>query len=57
MKTEGPYTMASDPNQDIKKSTVEVRQGTNRPKMIYVLGASVVLIIVVFAIIWAMQSH
>ena len=47
--------MASDPNQTIRKTPIEASQGTSRPKMIYVLGASVVLIVVVFAIIWSMQ--
>ena len=47
--------MASDPNQDIRKNPVEAKQGTDRPKMIYVLGASVVLILVVFIVIWSMQ--
>ena len=45
--------MASDPNQDIRKNQVEARQGTNRPGVIYVLIASVILIIVAFAIVWA----
>ena len=45
--------MASDPNQEIVKDTVPARQGTTKPKLIYVLGASVVLIVVVFAIVWA----
>ncbi len=40
--------MASDPNADISKNPVEARQGTNRPKVIYVLVASVILIIVAF---------
>ncbi len=42
--------MASDPNADISKNQVEARQGTNRPKVIYVLVASVVLIIVAFVV-------
>ncbi len=40
--------MASDPNADITKNQVSAKQGTNRPKVIYVLVASVVLIIVAF---------
>ena len=47
--------MASDPNANIEMSPVEAKQGTNRPKMVYVLAASVVLIVVVFAIIWSTQ--
>ena len=40
--------MASDPNADFTKTQVSAKQGTNRPKVIYVLVASVVLIIVAF---------
>lgn len=43
--------MASDPNEDIELNKVEARQGTSRPHLIYVLGAALVLIIVVFAIV------
>lgn len=43
--------MVSDPNEAIQKSAVEVRQGTSRPKMIYVLAASVVLVLIVFGAI------
>lgn len=42
--------MASDPNAKIRKNPVESRQGTNRPKVIYVLVASVILVIVAFFI-------
>lgn len=49
--------MASDPNADVQKNTVEARQGTTKPGLIYVLIGGVVLIIAVFAVIWAMQGH
>ena len=42
--------MVSDPNADITKTQVQAKQGTNRPKVIYVLVASVVLIIVAFLV-------
>ncbi len=42
--------MASDPNAEITKNPVSARQGTTRPKVIYVLAASVVLIIVAFIV-------
>ena len=45
--------MSSDPNQDISKNQVEAKQGSNRPGVIYVLIASVILVIVAFAIVWA----
>ncbi len=44
--------MVSDPNADIKRNQVEAKQGTNRPKMIYVLVASVALIVVGFVVVW-----
>jgi hypothetical protein len=44
--------MVSDPNADIQRNQVEARQGTNRPKLIYVLIAGVVLVIVAFAAVW-----
>lgn len=44
--------MASDPNAEITKNTVSARQGTTRPKVIYVLVASVVLVIVAFIVAW-----
>jgi hypothetical protein len=44
--------MASDPNQKIVKNEVQARQGSTRPKVIYVLVASVVLIIVAFGLVW-----
>ncbi len=45
--------MASDPNEMIEKNEVQARQGTRKPNLVYVLGASVVLIIVAFGLIWA----
>ena len=48
--------MASDPNADISKNQVEARQGTNRPKVIYVLVASVILIIVAFFVAWLIAA-
>ena len=44
--------MASDPNEKIERNTVEARQGTSRPGLIYVLGAGLVLVIVAFVIVW-----
>ncbi len=44
--------MVSDPNADIQRNQVEARQGTNRPKVIYVLVASVALIVVGFIVVW-----
>lgn len=49
--------MASDPNEKIERRTVEARQGSSRPGVIYVLIGGVVLVLVVFAIIWSMQGH
>ena len=43
--------MASDPNQDITLNKVEARQGTNRPRLIYVLVAGVALVIVAFIVV------
>ena len=42
--------MASDPNEDITLNKVEARQGSNRPKVIYVLVAGVVLVILAFVV-------
>ena len=47
--------MASDPNQKIVKNEVQARQGSRKPNLIYVLVASVVLIIVAFGLIWVFQ--
>ena len=44
--------MVSDPNADIQRNQVQARQGTNRPKVIYVLVASVALIVVGFVVVW-----
>lgn len=48
--------MASDPNADISKNQVSARQGTNRPKVIYVLVASVALVIVLFIVAWLVST-
>ena len=42
--------MVSDPNEKIVVSKVDARQGTNRPKVIYVLIASIVLIVLAFVL-------
>ena len=44
--------MASDPNADIQRNPVQAKQGTNRPRVIYVLAASVALIVVGFVVVW-----
>ncbi len=44
--------MASDPNADIELNAVQARQGTRKPNLIYVLVASVALIIIAFAGVW-----
>lgn len=50
--------MAADSNTDRKvRNEVEATGGTKRPGLIYVLGASVVLVLVAFAVVWAFQSH
>ena len=49
--------MTSDPNADITRNKVEARQGTNRPKMIYVLIASVALIVVAFLVASMFYQH
>ena len=49
--------MASDPNDDIERNTVEARQGTTRPKVIYVLIAGCALVVVLFGITWLFQGH
>ncbi len=48
--------MASDPNADIQRNQVQAKQGTNRPKMIYVLVASVVLVVVLFIVAWLVST-
>ena len=40
--------MASDPNADIQKHPVDARQGTDKPKLIYVLVGGVILVILAF---------
>ena len=50
-------TMASDPNADITRNKVEARQGTNRPKVIYVLVASVALVVVAFVVASLFYQH
>ena len=42
--------MASDPNEKIVLNKVDARQGTNRPKVIYVLIAGVILVVAAFII-------
>lgn len=49
--------MTSDPNQDIEVNKLESRQGSTRPHLIYVVGAGVVLVVIIFAVVWAMQGH
>lgn len=49
--------MASDPNADISRNKVEARQGTNRPRVIYVLVASVALIILAFVLASTFFQH
>jgi hypothetical protein len=49
--------MASDPNEDITLNKVEARQGSNRPKVIYVLVAGVALVIVAFLIASMFFQH
>ena len=44
--------MVSDPNADIQRNTVEARQGTDRPKVIYVLIGGVALILIAFLGVW-----
>ena len=44
--------MVSDPNADIQRNTVEARQGTNRPKVIYVLVGGVALVLIAFVGVW-----
>jgi hypothetical protein len=49
--------MTSDPNQKIELNRVEARQGSNRPKVIYVLVAGVVLVIIAFIIASMFFQH
>ncbi len=44
--------MVSDPNADIRRNPVEARQGTNKPKVIYVLIGGVALVLVAFVGVW-----
>ena len=44
--------MASDPNADIKLNEVQARQGSRKPNLVYVLAASVALIILAFGGVW-----
>lgn len=52
----GEHTMASDPNANITKNQVSARQGTTRPKLIYVLVASVALVIILFVVAWLVST-
>jgi hypothetical protein len=45
----------SDPNATVTKQPTEARQGTTRPKTIYVLIVSVALVAIVFAAVWLTQ--
>ena len=49
--------MAHEPIEQIRVNTVEARQGTTRPKLIYVLVASVILVIVGFSIASMFYRH
>ena len=49
--------MASDPNEDISRNKTEARQGTNRPKVIYVLIASIILIVLAFVLASTFFQH
>lgn len=49
--------MAHDPTEPIRADTVEARQGTTRPKLIYVLVASIILVIVAFSIASMFYRH
>ncbi|WP_158810815.1 hypothetical protein [Beijerinckia sp. L45] len=49
--------MASDPNDDITLNKVEARQGSTKPKMIYVLIAGVVLVVVAFVVASMFFQH
>lgn len=49
--------MTSDPNANIRKTTVEARQGSTRPGLIYVLAFGLALVIVAFAIVWFTTRH
>jgi hypothetical protein len=49
--------MASDHNTTVTKTPVEARQGSTRPNLIYVLGASLILVIAAFAIVWLSTGH
>lgn len=49
--------MTSDPNEKIIMNEVEARQGSNRPKVIYVLVAGVALVIIAFIIASMFFQH
>jgi hypothetical protein len=42
--------MAVHEDQEVRLNEVEARQGSSRPKLIYVLSASIALVIVAFLI-------
>lgn len=48
--------MVSDPNKDIQRNQVEARQGTTRPKVIYITIASTALVIVAFIVAWLIST-
>ena len=48
--------MASDPNSDIERNQVEARQGTTRPRVIYVTVAGIALVIVAFIVAWLVST-
>lgn len=40
-----------------QRNEIEAKQGTTKPKLIYVLVAGLVLILVAFGAVWLFQSH
>lgn len=48
--------MVSDPNSGADRNQVEARQGTTRPKVIYITIASTALVIVAFIIAWLIST-
>ena len=49
--------MTTDPRQTIVRSPVEAKQGSNRPRLIYVLVAGLVLVVAAFAVASQFYQH
>lgn len=44
--------MTNDPNHTVRRNEVEATQGSKAPKLVFVLGAGLLLVIIAFALVW-----